>query len=152
MSTRPYSLFDDTGTKQHSRQKVHQREVKVALVLGAAWGCSHWSRTHCSSYPQGSHVPSREKTSLSFKVLPFWTSDSVGKTVFLFEEFWIWLKGKTHMSLLFNTRFKRILNGKRQISELANRENQIIKLAWFDVSHKNHSWEWLAVHCLAVFT
>lgn len=37
MSTRPYSHFDGTGTKQHARQKVHQREVKVALVWGPAW-------------------------------------------------------------------------------------------------------------------
>lgn len=34
MSTRPYSCFDGSGTKKCSRQKVHLREVKAALVWG----------------------------------------------------------------------------------------------------------------------
>lgn len=74
MSSWPCSHFDGTGTKQ--RQGGDQREVKVALV----WG-SDWSEARGSSYLQGSPVPSREKTSLSFKVLILRKSDSLGKTL-----------------------------------------------------------------------
>lgn len=74
MSSWPYSHSDGTGTKQ--RQRGDQREVKVSLV----WG-SGWSETRGSSYLQGSSAPIREKTSLFFKVLIFWKSGSVGKTL-----------------------------------------------------------------------